>query len=226
MIPIIRCGFGIGNRVATMANALSRHDQIQFSWKVNSMLPMTHRQVFPDGIEGVEFLDDAPRGFATRWERHVPGESWEAAGDRARADAAYGRIMEAMAGAPSPDPPPVAIIARFWRFPEADAVALAEEAACHGRQVFLLADSRRDIIARHLAWVGSSAVMPAGGEMAGDMDRTPASCLAYMGDWKTATLAETIITHLRETSVTYPARARGARIVTAGRQPSERCPAL
>lgn len=215
MIPLVRCGFGIGNRVAVIANALSRHDRIQFSWKVNSMLPLPHRQVFPAGIEGVEFLDDAPRGFATRWERHVPGESWEAAGDRARADAAYGRIMEAIAGEFVADPP-VAIIARFWRFFDADAVALAEEAARHGRQVFLLADSRRDTIARHLAWVGSSAVMPAGGEMAGDMDRTPASCLAYLGDWKTATLAETIITHPQETSVTYPARARGARIVTAG----------
>jgi len=220
MIPIIRCGFGIGNRVAMIANALSREDRIQFLWRVNPVLPLTHGQVFPNGIEGVEFLDDAPRGFATRWEREVPGESWEGAGDRARANEAYARIMAAMAGEAMPDPPPVAIIARFWRFPDADPAALAKAAAIHGRhvfrRVFLLSDSRRYLIGEHLGWEGASVYFPRGGEMAGDLDRTPESTLAYLSDWKTATAAEVIVTHQQETSVTYPARARGARIVVAG----------
>lgn len=216
MVPIIRCGFGIGNRVCMIANALSHHDQIQFFWRNNPVLPLSHQEVFPKGIDGVEFLDVAKRGFASRWERNIPGESWEAAGDRMAANEAYRRIMEAMAGEPR-EAPEIAIIGRFWRFPDADCSSIAKLTAEQGKRAFILTDSRRAEIVDLLSGMGVESILPEGKEMKDDLDRTPESLLTYLNDWKTACLAETIITHQEETSVTYPARARGANIIPAFR---------
>jgi hypothetical protein len=212
MIPLIRCGFGIGNRVTMIANALSRNESIQFVWRVNPILPLEHWEVFPNGINGVEFVDSSLKGFSTRWERKVPGESWEGAGDREKANTAYSTIIEAMAGKER-EGIDLAIVARFWRFPEADPVELAELASRYGSQAFILADSRREEIATELNKRGMAAILPNGGEMSCDLDRSPESTLAYLSDWKTAIMAETVITHQADTSVIHPAKARGARII-------------
>lgn len=212
MIPIIRCNFGIGNRVATMANALSRSEEIHFQWRINKVLPLTHEEVFPNGIEGVHFFVDGPRGLSTRWERKIYGETWEAAGDREAANQAYNRIMEAMAGEPR-EAPEIAIIGRFWRFPDADCSSLAQLAAREGSKVFLLTDSRRSELTTILESLGVEVIFPIGNEMDHDLDRTPESTLTYLSDWKTASMAKVIVTHRDDTSVTYPARARGATII-------------
>lgn len=210
--PLIRCGFGIGNRVATIANALSRYPEIRFSWKVNRVLPLSHEKVFPTGIEGVEFVDADP-GFATRWSPRIAGESWEGAGDRAKANAAYAKILEAMAGDAPAAPDDVAIIARFWRFPEVDHLSLADAAADNGSTIFVLADCRRGAITQRLLDAGIQAIIPHGPELAHDLDRTPESTLAYLSDWKRASAAAAIVTHGHDTSVTYPARAACARMI-------------
>ena len=210
--PIIRCGFGIGNRVTMMANALSRHDEIAFLWRQNPQVQLWHDEVFPNGIPGVEFTD-VKLGFATRWARDVPGESWEASDNYERSNAAYRTIMDAMAGAAWTSCP-VAIVARFWRFPHANAERLAETAAEHGSEVFVLADSRREEIVARLESLGVKAILPIGPEMKCDLDRTPKSMLTYFSDWKTAIRCGSIVTHHEETAVTYPARALGKPIIT------------
>lgn len=92
----VHCGEGLGNRVAAMANGLSRADRIEFMWAVNEYCPARWHDVFPGRIAGVTFTEGAATA-ATEWEG-LTCERWDAAGDRARANAAYGRIMHAMAG--------------------------------------------------------------------------------------------------------------------------------
>lgn len=210
MNPLIRCGFGIGNRVATMANALSRHDQIRFVWRENAHAPLPHDQVFPQGIPGVEFITEAPRATATRWQGNMPGSSWEAAEDRQRANAAYLTIMEAMAGAAHAGCAS-AIIARFHRHPAVTAASLVS--AVPAGPVFILADSRREELRALLQSAGHTPVLPTCPPMCADQDRSATSLLAFLSDWKTALSARHIVTHLQPTSLCQPALAAGKSII-------------
>lgn len=213
---IVRCGFGIGNRVAAMANGISRHDSIGFVWRENWFCPVGWREIFPDGIPGVEIIDDAPLSFASLMDgKHC--EAWDAAGDRARADAAYARIMAAAIGAAAPGLP-FALCARFWLMARPDpdhfAAAVAEVAAAHGhRQVFMLADSRRAELAAALRGHGLEPMLPVSRALRNDRDRDAEQIRRYLSDWKTLSAARHIVcTAARGTSVIYPARARGAEI--------------
>ena len=211
MTPLIRCGFGIGNRVATMANALSRDGSIQYSWKVNHHLPLPHSEVFPRGIPGVEFVD-APAGFATRWSRAVSGQAWDAAQDREAANTAYRTIVSAMVMCPS-DPVEVAIMARFHRFANTSPRELALLASQHGQRAFLLVDSRRSEMAAELENLGVEVVLPNSPEMAFDKDRSKASMLQYLGDWQRALASQAIITTKELSSSVFPAMAEGRAIL-------------
>lgn len=218
MKPLIRCGFGLGNRVAAIANALTYHDEISFVWRTNHLCPADHEEIFPQGIAGVEMVTDAPLALASRLGgRHC--EDWYAARDRAMADGWYGRIFEAMAGEARGEYQ-VAIMARFLRYPEVSlegmVVTAARIAAEGDGRVFVLADRRRAEIAAALAARGVTAVFPASPEMAAERQRHRRALLAYLGDWQTACAAATVVTHREETSVVYPARAAGRMIIYAG----------
>jgi hypothetical protein len=120
----VRCGFGLGNRVAAIANGLSRAEKISFVWRVNEHCPLTHEQVFPAGISGVEFVTDAPPAFATMW-AGMRCHCWHAAADRNAADQAYGRIISAMNAAPAQPGFIVGACVRFFRDPETTPQAMA-----------------------------------------------------------------------------------------------------
>jgi hypothetical protein len=216
---IVRCGMGLGNRVAAIANGLSRAAEIRFVWRVNRHCPAAHSDVFPQGIPGVEFVTDAPPNFATKFDG-VWCYEWAAAGDRQRADSAYAEIMRAMAGNPMPDPPEVAILGRFYRNPSADPITLADAAIrLHGRyrwdRAFVLADMHRAAIDARLRVAGFEAVQPSCGTLAADLHRTREDVLAYAGDWHTLLAARHIIALDGPASALHPARAAGVPITYA-----------
>jgi hypothetical protein len=215
----VRCGMGLGNRVAAMANGLSRSAEIRFVWRVNSHCPAAHADVFPAGIPGVEFVDSAPPAMATRW---GPAwcYDWHAAADRTAADAAYQRIIHSLAGRPLPDAPEVAILGRFHRNPAGDPIRLADAAmrlhsSFRWDRVFLLSDMHRETIAARLAQGGLQAVMPSCGPLATDLQRSRSDVLAYASDWLTLLSARYIVALDGPASALHPARADGRRIIYA-----------
>lgn len=217
MSELVRCGFGLGNRVAALANGLSRWPEIRFVWRDNAHCPAAHQDIFPRGIPGVEFVTDSPPASASRWDG-IAAHAWAAAADRPLAAAAYAAILAAMDAPPAESPPTVAIIARFLRprCTTASPAALAYQAARHaaGGRVFILADSRRQELADALARHGVAAVWPQCPELAADLARSRETMRAFVADWHTASLSAHVLGS-PETSLAFPARAAG-RWVTAG----------
>lgn len=216
---IVRCGMGLGNRVAAMANGLSRAAEIRFIWRVNQHCPAAHSDVFPQGIPGVEFVTDAPPNFSTKFDG-VWCYEWAAAGDRKQANLAYAEIMRAMVGQPMPDAPEVAILGRFHRNPSADPITLADAAIrLHGRyrwdRAFVLADMHREAIAERLRVAGFDAVQPRCAPLAADLQRTREDVLDYASDWATLLAARHIIALDGPASALHPARAAGVAITYA-----------
>lgn len=219
MVLRVDCNQGLGNRVAAIANGLSRAERVTFPWVLNEHCPVQWWEVFPEGIEGVEFTADAP-GPTTKW-IGIGCERWDAAGDRAAADAAYGRIMAAMAGEPGAGCT-VALAGRFFRTPGADAERLALFAAVGallGGPVFVFADSRRAEIRRVLDGLGVRVAMPRSSELGEDLARDRAGMLAYLSDWQRLLTARVIVAIDGPSSALHPARAAGIEIiyVPAGR---------
>lgn len=212
---IIRCGMGLGNRVAAMANGLSRAEEIQFVWRVNEHLPATHEEMFPEGVPGVEFVTDAPPNFATKLDGKWCYE-WDASGDRAAARVAYARIIAAMVGQPWVFPPPVAILGRFHRAPGGSPLALAQAAAAalpaRDRRVFLLSDCWRESITSILKGDRIGVLQACCLPLSEDLRRTRADLLAYACDWQTLLSARTIIALDGPASALHPARAAGTEI--------------
>jgi hypothetical protein len=215
---LIRCGFGIGGRVTAIANALSRHAEIRFSWKVNRFLLLTHDQVFPTGIPGVEIVTDAPAGFVTRWEDGITADNYLAAGDPDRARAAYQMILQAMTGAAMTDPPGVAVLGRFHRAPEAtpDSLVRTAVATCFdlgARRIFLLSDLHRTELAQALQGAGIDVIEQVSPELTEDLQRDPEGQISYFSDWKTLLSAEVIVATDSPTGILHPARAAGTHII-------------
>ena len=211
---IVHCSEGLGNRVAAMANSLSRSESIEFVWMVNDHVPARWQDVFPHGIDGVTFSPGAVAWPATEWDG-VSCERWDAAGDRAAADAAYGRIMAAMAGAARAGCS-VALAARFHRNPAADARRLAMMAAFHAPMrspVFVFADSRRAEIRRVLDALDVGCVLPSSPALRWDLERTRSGLMAYLADWQRLLTARVIVAIDGPSSALHPARAAGIEIV-------------
>jgi|GEM_PF-3925714 len=212
----VHCNEGLGNRVAALANGLSRAAAVEFPWFVNEHCPVDWREVFPEGIDGVEFTPGAVPWPATVWDG-LGCERWDAAGERATADAAYARIMQAMAGTPQPGCT-VALAARFHRNPAADAWRLAMMAAYHaplGAPVFVFADSRRAEIRRVLDALEVGYMLPKSAALSADLERDRAGILDYLSDWKRLLTARVIVAADGPSSALHPARAAGIRIVYA-----------
>ena len=203
MNELVRCGLGLGNRVAAIANGLSRWPAIRFVWRDNKHCPATHEEVFPRGVEGVEFATDFPMASASRWDG-FRCHSWHAAGDRNLATSAYRRIMDAMSVSIT-TPATVAILARFHRFPDYDASALARDASrfANGNPVFIMADSRRDEIAESLHQLGVESILPKCPPLKSDMDRRREDVRLFIEDWHMAYRAKHLVSH-GSSSLGYP----------------------
>lgn len=211
---------GLGARVCAIANALSSGaEQVIFGWQENEHCPLSHRQVFPEGIPGVAFADPGPESGFTDWNGQ-PYFCWHGAADRALADAAYGRIMAAMAGE-ARDTYPLGLQARFHRRPGASPEALANAAAAIAhdmelRRIFVLSDYHRVCLCGRLCAHGLRPAMPRSPGLARDLDRvSQADQLAWLDDWKTLLACRVIIALDGPTSILHPARAAGTRIIYA-----------
>jgi hypothetical protein len=220
MTDAIHCPCGLGNRVAAMANGLSRAESIRFNWPVNAHCPVSAYEMFPGGVPGVEFLPGTNRPEPpTRW-GGLLAHCWDAAADRQRANQAYAEIMAAMVGTPMWRAPEVAILGRFHRNPGADPIALADAAISRGWAdtwggVFVMSDCHRDLIAARFAQAGFRTVMPQSRPLPHDLERTRDDVLDYACDWATLLSARRIVALDGPASALHPARAAGIEIIHA-----------
>ncbi len=209
---------GIGARVTTLANALSSGEEVAFGWDANEHLPLAHEVVFPRGIAGVQFVPAAGDGCFTDWNAQ-PFFSWAGADDRALANAAYGVIIGAMAGAPVPGMT-MAVLARFWRNPHASWETLADKAIATAREagadtVFLLSDRYRWELRCKLIDAGIQVSLAGAAPLSADLDRTAEEMAAFLTDWKTVVACPLIVAIDGPTCLLNPARAAGRTIVYA-----------
>lgn len=213
---ILHCHTGLASRVTAMVNALARWPQIEVAWQVNEHCPAPHKAIFPGGVPGVRWIDDAPPSFMTRFEDRRTCDVYRPHPD---SDGLYRRVLEALAGAPPRDGRAVAVCARFFRHQrEASISALAVAAACCAKsagcdEVFLMADAHRETLANWLAVYGIRAVLPRVPELRHDLDRNATDLLTFCSDWKHLLAADAIVTSAFDTALLHPARAAGTSIV-------------
>lgn len=205
----IRCGFGLGNRVATIAHALTILDEFEFVWRINWHCPASHKQVFPNGIKGVKFVTDAPMRFATIKDG-FPLHKYREWGTPRKMRESYEKVISAMTGKAS-FAPDCGILGRFHRFP-ADmakaADALADQASKHGSKTALvLSDCHRLHIALALEKRNIMPTFPTVSEMENDHDRSEESVVRFCSDWKTLLSSKHIISTGGTSSLLYPAMA-------------------
>jgi hypothetical protein len=216
----VRCDQGLGNRVAAIANGLSRSRRIRFAWRNNPHCPIDLERIFPAGIEGVEFDQADASGPMTWWDGHA-ANSWHAAGDRARANEAFTEIMEAMAGVAVAGPQ-LAVCGRFHRNEDASVRALVET-LCHAarerglHEAYVFSDRHRKLMATLMSDQGITAVMPTAPELNADLDRDERSVLDYAADWKRLLTAELVVALDGPASALHPVRAAGIPILYAPR---------
>ena len=218
---IVRCGMGLGNRVAAMANGLSRAVEIRFIWRVNQHCPADHSDLFPDGIPGVTFVTEAPPAMATQWDGAWCYD-WHAAGSRQAANLAYRTIMHSMVGTAPSYAPRTAVVGRFYRNPSGDPETLAKaavravKAAKGERRAFLLCDRFSASVAAYLIEADVTPVVSLCGELHSDLARSRGDLIRYASDWKTVLSARRIVALDGPASALHPARAAGIRIDYAG----------
>lgn len=217
--PAVRCGTGLGNRVAALANGLSRFPAIRFPWRVNPHCPLLWEQVFPAGIPGVEFVNlPGHPPMPTHWDGR-PCLDWDAAGDRTKAADAYARIIAALPGPPPPQHH-LAVFGRFHRSPQANPIALADAAIAAAQaagtpSIFLLTDRHRDTIAARLRSAHLTPIFPTSPALTSDLSRDPETLRQFINDWRTLLAAHHIVALDGPSSLLHPARAIGRRITYA-----------
>jgi len=209
---------GLGARITTLANALSAHAEVAFGWAENEHCPLAHDQVFPHGIAGVHFVEPEGDGCFTDWNAR-PFFSWDGAKNRKRANAAYSRIMAAMAG-DAKQVCDVGVCGRFLRNPQGCPDTLAAGVSRTARDsgaktVFLLCDQHRKAIAETLREDGLEVVMPACPPLASDLDRGCLDTRLFLDDWKTLLACPVIVAINGPTCLLNPARAAGREIIYA-----------
>lgn len=207
---------GLGARITAIANGLSAGREVQFGWEANAHCPLHHIEVFPAGIPGVEFVCPDVGTLVTPVTDR-PFFSWAGAFGYSLANAAYGTILEAMAGRPWGFYP-LAIHARFHRHPTASPRPLAwtavREARAAGiRTAFLLSDLHRPVITDILEAAGIQVIPARSAPLASDLARFRADTLAFLSDWKTLIASPLIVAGNGPTCLLNPARAAATNIV-------------
>lgn len=204
---LVRCGFGLGNRVTAMANGLSRFESISFVWRNNRELPLNHEKVFPDGIPNVEFVTDSPLARSTIWGGYRC-EDFDSFGDKNKALESYQLILSRMSGKAYREGG-IALAARFLRFPDLNVSRMALRACIEAKNrnledVFILTDSRRDEVSAIIKKHGLNPIHPTSPEMVIDFDRNENSMLQFMSDWKTLLNSDYIVSPDFKSSMLFP----------------------
>lgn len=187
---------GLAGRVSLLSRIMAADDQRPVAWCISRHFPYGHREVFPDGIEGVDLVDE-PVGTRI-------GYLWSGATDEGKRAEAVRRLFAAMK---LPDVPrlELGILFRGHRpdgkrlagFSDDIRAAMAETEG----GIATLCDSQRAEIREIL---GGRMIAQATPEMTHDMDREGLDVRGFVGEWWALLNCQRIITNCPMSSLDWP----------------------
>lgn len=202
----VYCQLGLGNRLSTIAATLAAFGGITFHWRKNADLASDWRDVFPRGIQNVQFAE-TERGCPSTGLRGAMAYDYFP-------DVDYWGAMGWLAGE-AHSSATIAIHGRFRRIERQRPDELVAAIPTGTESAFVLCDAHRETIIDQMEKRGIRPILPRSRAMAHDFDRLPSDTLDFISDWKTLCLASTVVTNCPQSSALYPLRQSGAQIITA-----------
>ncbi len=192
-IPLIH---GLGSRVIFLSRILLSREEVTVDWCIGPECPCGHREIFPDGIEGLT-ITDSPVGNRV-------GHIWNPPVDRAILPDSIREIFSAMQ---LPEPPKcelgVMFRGHFWDGQTLEQFAPTVLSAVLETKgpVATLCDSTRSEVCE---MIGPRAIPQTSRPMAHDMDRTESDARPYLAEWWGLLNCRRIVTNCPKSSILYP----------------------
>ena len=193
MITLIH---GLGSRVKNISLELTNQNPATVLWTVNKDCPVGHRDIFPNGIEGLEIVDVpcrrlvASMGNRTHQKELIP-ES-------------VNRVFAAME-LPAQERCELGVILRshFWKVkPLKDYLSEIQTAAAStsGKIPTLCGSHRREV----MSILGERGIAQTTSEMSHDFDRSADDQRYFLHEWWRVLHCETILSNTPQTTLLWP----------------------
>jgi len=188
--------YGLGSRVKNLALELTNEKPSQVAWAINRDCPVGHREIFPNGINGLEIIDVPCRRMVASM-----------GSNRHRAEVlreSVSRVFAAME-LPAQERHELGVILRahFWKVkPLTDYLAEIKSAAdtTSGKIPTLCGSNRREVI----KVLGDRAILQTTHEMTHDFDRHAHNQRDFLLEWWRVLHCETILSNTPQTTLIWP----------------------
>jgi len=193
MITLI---YGIGSRVKNISLELTNEKSEVVAWTVNKDCPVGHREIFPNGIEGLEIVDvPCRRLVASMGNLHHRKEILPET---------VNRVFAAME-LPAQERHEIGIILRahFWKTkPLADYLSEIKTAAAStsGKIPTLCGSHRREV----MEILGERGIAQSTSEMEHDLDRSANEQRQFLLEWWRVLNCEKILSNTMQTALLWP----------------------
>jgi len=187
---------GLGSRVKNIALELTNDKPSVVAWTINKDCPVGHREIFPNGINGMEIVDVpcrklvASMGNIKRQECKLPET--------------VNRVFAAME-LPAQERRELGVILRshFWKTkPLTDYLTEIESAAANtsGKIPTLCGSRRREV----MGILGERGIAQTTSEMTHDFDRSADEQRQFLIEWWRVLHCETILSNTQQTTLLFP----------------------
>ena len=189
---------GLGSRVRLIARAIASDPSPEIDWAIGPECPCGHREVFPDGLPGVEMFD-SPVG-------NRMGFLWRTPVDDNAFPDAVARIFAAMK-LPATQRHDLGVVFRglYWdaKSLEATTEEIHDALAETDGPVPTLCDSMRSEVC---ALIGPRAIPQTSRPMSADLDRAESDARPYLTEWWRLLQCRRIVTNCDRSSILWPHR--------------------
>ena len=193
MITLI---YGLGSRVKNISLELTNDEPDVIAWTINKDCPVGHREIFPNGIEGLEIVDVPCRKLIASMGNIKRQEC--------KLIETVNRVFSAME-LPSQERRELGIIyrAHFWKSPPLPeflaSVKIAAEKTS-GKIPTLCGSHRREV----MEILGDRGIPQTTKEMSHDMDRNACDQRQFLIEWWRILNCDTILSNTQQTTLTWP----------------------
>ena len=193
MITLI---YGLGSRVKNIALELTNDSPDVVAWTINKDCPVGHREIFPNGIEGLEIIDVPCRRLVASM-GNIKRQEFKLI-------ETVNRVFSAME-LPSQERRELGIIyrAHFWKSPPLPeflaSVKIAAEKTS-GKIPTLCGSNRREF----MEILGERGIAQATSEMTHDFDRSADDQRKFLLEWWRVLHCEKILSNTPQTTLIWP----------------------
>lgn len=188
--------YGLGSRVKNLALELTNDEPQPVAWTINKDCPVGHREIFPNGIDGLEIVDVPCRKLVAsmgniRNRKELLPET-------------VPRVFAAME-LPAQKRRELGVILRahFWKTkPITDYLAEIESAAANasGKIPTLCGSHRREV----MEILGDRGIAQTTSEMTHDFDRSADDQREFLHEWWRVLHCETVLSNTTQTALLWP----------------------